>query len=105
MFGIINEFNGLIIIINIVTFILFGIDKKKSKGKGMRIPEIILLALSLFFFGGVGAILGMVVFNHKTSKTAFRVIVPLSFFINFVMSSNSFSILKSILQWLIDMMP
>lgn len=102
------EFNfdmqTVIMLINIVTFLLFGLDKIKAKSRGWRIPEIVLLLLSLFF-GGVGALLGMVIFNHKTSKTAFRIIVPMSFVLNYILSYDSFSIFKSFLQWLLSLVP
>lgn len=98
------DIHTLILIINIFTFLLFGFDKIRAKNKGLRIPEGILLTLSLFF-GGVGAILGMVVFNHKTSKPAFRVIVPLSFALNYIFSYDSFSAFKRILQLLIQIIP
>ena len=98
------DMQTLMIIINVVTFLLFGIDKYKAKRKGFRIPEIVLLLLSLFF-GGVGGLLGMVVFNHKTSKVAFRIIVPFSFVLNYVLWYDSFSVLKSILGWLLNLIP
>ena len=98
------DIQTVIIIINIFTFLLFGFDKARARNKGFRVPEIILVLLSLFF-GGVGALLGMVVFNHKTSKTAFRIIVPLSFVLNYVLSYDTFSILKSVLEWIIKLIP
>jgi uncharacterized membrane protein YsdA (DUF1294 family) len=98
------DMHTVIIIINIFTFLLFGFDKARARNKGFRVPEIILILFSLFF-GGVGALLGMVVFNHKTSKTAFRVIVPLSFMLNYVFSYDSFSIFKSFLQWMLNLIP
>ena len=104
MFEFLNNINIIIVIINVVTFVIFGIDKAKSKGKGMRVPEIVLLLLSLFF-GGVGALLGMVVFNHKTSKPLFRTVVPLSFALNYIFWYNSFGILKAFLKWLLDLLP
>ncbi len=104
MFDFHFDINTIILIINIFTFLLFGFDKLKAKNKGFRVPEIILILLSLFF-GGVGAILGMVVFNHKTSKPAFRVIVPLSFVLNYIFSYNSFDIFKQILTFIISIIP
>ena len=62
-------------------FVLYGIDKLKAVKKCRRIRES-TLTLSAFLFGGVGAIFGMVVFNHKTSKAKFRVAVPLSVLLN-----------------------
>ena len=98
------DMQTVIIIINVFTFLLFGFDKARARNKGFRVPEIILILFSLFF-GGVGALLGMVVFNHKTSKTAFRIIVPLSFVLNYVFCYDSFSIFKSFLQWVLNLIP
>ena len=91
------DLQTIILIINVVTFVLFGFDKFRAKTKGFRVPEIVLILLSLFF-GGVGALLGMVLFNHKTSKMVFRIIVPLSFVLNYVLCYDSFSIFKSLLN-------
>ena len=56
-----------LIIINILSFILYGIDKYKAIHNMWRIPEIVLLSISLFG-GGIGSILGMYAFRHKTKK-------------------------------------
>lgn len=98
------DMQTVILIINIVTFLLFGFDKMKAKNKGFRVPEAILIILS-FFFGGVGAILGMVIFNHKTSKMTFRILIPVSFALNYIFSYDSFNILKMILQTILQIMP
>ena len=59
------------LIINIFSFLMYGIDKLKSKINVKRIPERILLRLSLF--GGVyGGIIGMFIFHHKTRKKIFK---------------------------------
>ena len=48
---------------NIVAFLLFGIDKKRSIDQKYRIPEKILLGIS---------------FHHKTKKNKFLFLVPLA---------------------------
>lgn len=68
------------IIINIITFLIYGIDKKLAKGKKQRISEFSLLFLT-FLFGGFGGIMGMKVFRHKTKKKKFIFFVPLFLFI------------------------
>ncbi len=61
-----------VIIINLITFGVFGWDKLKAGKQGRRISENTLLGLSLL--GGIlGAASGMVLFNHKTSKKSFLV--------------------------------
>ena len=37
-----------------------------------------------FAFGGFGAVFGMVLFNHKTSKLKFRIFVPLSIIVGII---------------------
>ncbi len=68
---------------NCVVFILYGIDKYKAKHRKWRISELMLVA-SAYIFASIGAMLGMIVFNHKTSKTKFRVLIPLSFVFNII---------------------
>ena len=56
--------------ISLVTFILYGADKRRAvKGK-WRVPEKVLLSLS-FFGGAIGGVLGMSIFRHKPKKAAF----------------------------------
>ena len=65
-----------LLIINISGFLVMGIDKHKAKMGNRRIPEN-----SLFMFtvlgGGVGTIIGMYVFHHKTKKLKFTIGMPL----------------------------
>ena len=60
----------LAIPLNFISFLLFGYDKFQAKRGGWRIPERVLLGLSLFG-GGIGALSGMLVFRHKTRKNIF----------------------------------
>ena len=55
----------------VVTFGVFGYDKAIAGTKRTRIPEIVLLALT-FFGGTLGALVGRIVFRHKTRKLLFR---------------------------------
>lgn len=64
-----------IILINIITFIVMGIDKKKAKFGKWRIKESILFTLVLLG-GGIGGTLGMYVFRHKTKKMRFVIGFP-----------------------------
>lgn len=64
-----------LLIINIIGFLIMGIDKLKAI-KGMwRIPENTLFAFT-FLGGGVGTILGMYIFRHKTKKLKFIMGMP-----------------------------
>ncbi|WP_042719976.1 DUF1294 domain-containing protein [Flavobacterium sp. B17] len=58
--------------INIFSFILFGIDKRKAIKHQRRISEFTLLLIT-FLGGTVGALLGMVFFRHKISKRNFLI--------------------------------
>ena len=63
------------IIINLITFTVFGIDKLKAVKDKWRIPEKILFLLSIIG-GSAGALLGMYTFRHKTKKPAFKFGIP-----------------------------
>ena len=62
-----------LIIINIITFISYGVDKLKAKMKSRRIKEATLLSMSIFG----GAFLGffaMILFNHKVKVNRFIIV-------------------------------
>lgn len=63
-------------VINIITFFLYGFDKKRARCKLRRIPEKVLIGLALIG-GSVGALLGMNVFHHKIRKWKFIISIPL----------------------------
>ena len=65
-----------LIAINVVTFIVYGIDKMKAKRSKWRIPEATLLGLAVIG-GSVGAWLGMKVWHHKTLHKKFKYGIPL----------------------------
>ncbi|MBQ1516929.1 MAG: DUF1294 domain-containing protein [Clostridia bacterium] len=65
-----------IVLINIMAFIVYGIDKAKAKQNKWRIPEKVLIIFAILC-GSIGAILGMIVFHHKTRKPKFYVGVPI----------------------------
>jgi len=64
----------LILTVNGINLVAFGLDKLASKKRGYRIPESKLLLLA--FFGPFGALAGMLFFRHKTRKIKF-VLVPI----------------------------
>ena len=71
-----NVLRYVLIGVNLLLFVLMGVDKHKAKTGAMRIPEA-----TLFFFavlgGSVGGILGMLAFHHKTRHKLFSVGFPL----------------------------
>jgi uncharacterized membrane protein YsdA (DUF1294 family) len=72
----------LLIILNLITFFLFGIDKFLARTNRQRISEKTLLTF-VIAGGSVGAIFGQKLFRHKTRK--FRYIVWIILVIEFVM--------------------
>ena len=62
-------------IINILTFILYGIDKLKAKKSKWRIPESTLIGIAIIG-GSIGAWLGMKVWHHKTLHKKFKYGIP-----------------------------
>lgn len=65
----------IVLIWNLAMLVMYGVDKGFAKKEKRRISEKMLLLLPLFM-GGLGAMFGMVIFNHKTSKPRFRVWIP-----------------------------
>lgn len=70
------------LILNLVAFIAYGIDKQKAKKNRWRIPEATLLLFALI--GPLGALIGMKVWHHKTKKAKFYITVPLILIIEIV---------------------
>ena len=62
--------------VNVVTFTVYGIDKRKARRGAWRIPEKTLFLLPLLG-GSVGALLGMKVFRHKTKHWYFVWGIPI----------------------------
>lgn len=64
-----------LLVVNIITFLAYGMDKRKARRRQWRIPERTLLGLAAMG-GAAGAYVGMGLFRHKTRKPAFRYGVP-----------------------------
>ena len=64
------------LVINLITFILYGVDKRRAKRGQWRIPEKTLLS-GTWLLGGVGAWMAMRLFRHKTKHIAFQVSAPM----------------------------
>lgn len=64
-----------LIIINVVAFAVYGLDKKRAIAEEWRVPEATLLTLAAVG-GAVGALFGMQTFHHKTRKPRFKYGVP-----------------------------
>ena len=72
-----------VVLVNLVTFCLFGLDKWKARHNQWRIPEDILLGLAIIG-GSVGAWAGMSFFNHKTRHLKFRMGLPIIIIVQIV---------------------
>ena len=55
-----------LVLLSFVTFVMYGIDKRKATKGRWRIPEKVLL-LSSFIGGAFGGFAGMKIFHHKTT--------------------------------------
>ena len=65
-----------LLLVNLLAFVIYGIDKKRAMQKRFRIPERTLLWMARLG-GGVGSWLGIKLFRHKTKHARFRILVPL----------------------------
>ena len=72
-----------LVIINIITFLVYGIDKWKARKTMWRIREASLLMLAVLG-GSIGAWLGMKVWHHKTQHKKFRYGIPVIIIIQLV---------------------
>lgn len=66
---------GVWLSVNLWTFALYGVDKRRARRDQWRISERTLL-LATWLLGGVGAVLGMRVFRHKTKHLVFQISAP-----------------------------
>lgn len=87
-FFYLNNFNNkelilliYLITINLVSFSIMGLDKKKAREKRYRISENVLIFISLIG-GAIGSLISMIMFKHKTSKKKFYIGLPIIYIIN-----------------------
>lgn len=74
----------LILGVNLLTLLIFLIDKLLACGKKSRVPETVLLTLCMAG-GSLGGLLGMTLFRHKVNARehpAFVYVVPVVFWIH-----------------------
>lgn len=64
-----------LVAVNVVTFVVYGLDKWKARRGRWRIPEAALLWLAVLG-GSPAALLAMWLFRHKTKHNKFRYGVP-----------------------------
>lgn len=78
-----------LVVINVVTFLMFGIDKLKAKRSKWRIREAALLGLAALG-GSIGAWLGMKVWHHKTLHKKFMYGIPVIIIIQLILMGYFF---------------
>ena len=65
-----------LVVINIVALALYGADKRRAKKHAWRVSEKSLFLIALAG-GSAGALLGMLLFRHKTKHWYFVIGIPL----------------------------
>lgn len=70
--------------INVIAFIVYGIDKLKACKGWWRIPESTLLLLAALG-GSIGSLAGIFVWCHKTRRLKFIIGVPLILLLQFAL--------------------
>lgn len=73
-------------VINLITFLAYGIDKLKAKNNRWRTPEATLIFLAILG-GSIGAWMGMTVFRHKTKHKKFTWGIPTILILQVAMAS------------------
>ena len=71
--------------INVLTFLLYGIDKWRAQRDRWRIPEDTLIWLAIVG-GSIGALLGMYLFRHKTKHRKFTIGIPVIIAVQLVLA-------------------
>ncbi|MEO3990772.1 DUF1294 domain-containing protein [Pseudocitrobacter cyperus] len=70
-FGFLHPFLGWFLLVNIVTFLIYGADKLAARRSWQRVPERTLLVFGLVG-GWPGGLVAQHLFRHKTQKQPFR---------------------------------
>lgn len=81
--------SGYFILATLIGFALMGTDKRRARCQAWRIPERTLI-LTAFLGGGLGTLLGMYVFHHKTRHMKFRILVPVAAIFSLLLISTIF---------------
>ncbi len=66
---------GYLIVINILGFLTFGMDKRRAKRHAFRVPEATLFTIAIIG-GSIGSLFGMHFFHHKTRHWYFVYGIP-----------------------------
>ena len=74
---------AFVFLMSIVTFVVYGFDKRQSGNGGQRVPERTLHILTLLG-GWPGALLAQRYFRHKSKKTMFLIVFWIVFALHVV---------------------
>ena len=75
---------AVVVVMNIAALALMGHDKKMARQGKWRVPEKTLFLVTACF-GGLGGVLGMKVFHHKTQHWYFKVFFPVLLVVQIVL--------------------
>ena len=64
---------AVVALMSLVSFVVYGFDKRRAQKDGRRVPEKTLHLMALLG-GWPGALIGQRVFRHKTQKISFRIV-------------------------------
>ena len=73
-----NSFEFIILYVaavNVISFIVMGVDKRRAVKRAFRVPESTLFVLAIIG-GSIGSIAGMHLFHHKTRHWYFLYGMP-----------------------------
>lgn len=71
-------------VVNVAAFMIMGIDKHKAHRHKWRISEKSIFIAGLIG-GGIGVLLGMNFFHHKTKHLKFTIGIPMVVLLNIVL--------------------
>lgn len=72
-----------LVAMNMIAFMMMGIDKQKAIKKQTRIRERTLFGIACFG-GAIGMMIGMYMFRHKTKHLSFKLGLPIIVAIQFI---------------------
>ena len=73
---------GYIMLMSLILLAFIGADKRRAKRRAWRVPERTLFWLAALG-GGLGGVLGMLAFRHKTKHASFCIGMPFLMLLNF----------------------
>jgi uncharacterized membrane protein YsdA (DUF1294 family) len=79
-----------IIGVNLLSFILMGVDKRKAERRKYRIPERTFWMLAILG-GAIGVISGMKTYRHKTKHASFKIGMPILLILNIILAGYLFN--------------